>query len=368
MRRWIKEAGQTFLHTWKLFLHGKETWILLITGFVLLFVMLFSMDEVKEEKSLVVVGVADEDNSEFSSRVISRLNELEGYEVITGTQQELLSGLTKGEYAVVCVIREGYGENVLKAKTDDLVFIYETQQKALLFTDVLAGAMMQEICSAKSYLLFKEYLEERDGVCLESAEEYNAYMETYFSEEMFDFSFETEYVTVSGEERAKPGNAVIYLQAIFAIMAMMSGFLLIYAGMPYHRVCHGRIAVRMATLPGARSAKGIGAMLAAVSLTGGFIAVFLLGFTIRNGLNLSAFFAFLICTFLYLCVIVSIVFAAATVFSSQQTYQIVTVALMLVFGVFGLVSIADGLLLPEGACDWIPNARYVREMTSLYQK
>lgn len=368
MRRWCRETGQFFLHTWKLLLRGKETWVLLVLGFVLLFSMLFSMDEVKEEKSRIVVGIADEDGSEFSARVILRLKELDGYEIIEGGREELLAGLVKGEYSVVCVIRKGYEENVMADDTDDLVFVYETEQKALLFTDVLAGAMIQEICSAKSYLLFREYMEQKDGAFFETAEEYRTYMEAYFSKSMFDFSFDVEYISADGEESKKPENAVIYLQAIFAIAAMMMGVLAVYAAMPYHRLCHGQIADKMATLPGKKSAQVLGAAAGALGLTGMFAVVFLLVFAIRNRQTVSTLCAFLVCTLVYLCVIVGIVFAAATAISSQQVYQIAMMALVLVFGVFGLISIVDGLLLPEGISTWIPNGRYVREMMEIYQK
>lgn len=368
MRRWCFYAGRIFVHTWKLLLRGKETWILLGVGIFLLFSMLFSMDEVKEEKSRIVVGIADEDGSEFSGRVILRLKELDGYEIIEGKAEELLLGLTTGEYSVVCVLREGYEEHVRNADTDDLVFVYETEQKALLFTDVLAGAMIEEICSAKSYRLFQEYMIKKDGVFLETPEEYSAYMEKYFSKSMFDFSFDVEYVSVSGEESKKPGNEIIYLQAIFAIAAMMMGFLAVYAAMPYHRLCHGRMAEKIATLPGNRSAVLFGAGVADLVLTGGFAIVFLFVFVVRNHSTISTLFAFLICTLLYLCVIVGIAFIAATVISSQQAYQIVMMGLVLVFGVFGLISIVDGLILPEGISTWIPNGRYVREMMEIYQK
>lgn len=368
MRRWCLDTGRIFVHTWKLLLRGKETWVLLGVGLLLLFFMLFSMDEVKEEKSRIVVGIADEDGSEFSGRVILRLKELDGYEILEGNTEELLLGLAAGEYSVVCVLLEGYEENVLNADTDDLVLVYETEQKALLFTDVLAGAMIEEVCSAKSYRLFREYMTKKDGVFLETPEEYSTYMEAYFSKAMFDFSFDVEYVSVTGEESKKPGNEIIYLQAIFAIAAMMMGFLAVYAAMPYHRLCHGRLADKMTTLPGRRSAVLLGTGTADFVLTGSFAVIVLYAFMVRNEIAISTFLAFLVCTLQYLCVIVSIVFVIATVVSSQQVYQIVMMALVLVFGVFGLISIVDGLILPEGISTWIPNGRYVREMMEIYQK
>lgn len=368
MHKWLSDTGRILAHTWRLLLCGRETRVLIGIGLVLLFVMLFSMDEVKEEKSRILVGVVDEDGSEFSQRVISRLKALDGYEVTEGEKDKLLLELAEGSYAVVCVIKKGYEEKVMGADTDDLVYVYETQQKALLFTDVLAGAMIQEICSAKSYLTFAGYMKEKNGVYLETPEEYRTYMETYFSDSMFDFSFDVEYVSVDGEESKKPGNDIIYLQAILATAALILGFLSVYAAMPYYRLCHGKVADRMKTLPYQKSALLFGSALGCIGMGMGFATVFLLTLTIRNRLTVSAFLAFLVCTLGYLCVIVGIVFLTATVIRSQQRWQMTMVALILVFGVFGLVSIADGLILPEGISTWVPNGRYVREMTEIYQK
>jgi len=367
MHKWLKETKQLLLENLRLLLCGKETWILLTAGLALLLALLLGMDDVKEEKSRIPIGISDEDGSDFSLRVTERVKQLEGYEITEGETGELLMKLSSGELSAVCVIREGYKKNVLLGKTKDLVLLYETGQGPLLFTDVLAGAMMQEICGAKSNRLYEEYLVKKYGMVPETTDLLTNASEFYNRDERFDFSFEVEYRDAGGETLKKPENAVIYLQAIFAIGAMMMGVLTVYALMPYHRMCHGILAERMKTLPMGIGCRPVAAFVSAIMVTGSFSAAFLGMFVWRNGLGFLEFSEFLICTLVYLCVIVGIVLLGAAGIRSRQLYQTGMTAVVLAFSIFGLISIVEGLLLPEGFGNWVPNARYVREMIHIYQ-
>ena len=164
MRKWIKETSQMTGGMLRLLVCGKETWILLFAGLVLLLFLLMGMDDVKEEKSRISIGISDEDGSFLSSQVTDRVKQLEGYEITEGKTEELLSKLSLGELSAVCVIREGYETNVFRGKTKDLVLLYETGEGPLLFTDVLAGTMMQEVCSAKSNRMYEKYLKRKYGM------------------------------------------------------------------------------------------------------------------------------------------------------------------------------------------------------------
>ena len=72
-----------------------------------------------------------------------------------------------------------------------------------------------------------------------------------------------------------------------------------------------------------------------------------------------------ICTMLYICVIVCMMLLAAYIIKSQTVYQMGMLAMILIFGVCGLVSLVDGLLLPEGTVTWVPNGWFVRRMTEI---
>ena len=128
----FRKVRQLFMYSLRLLFAGYETVLLLIFGLGILLVMLFAMDEVKEEKSNIVIGIVNEDESEFSKRVIDRLYKLSGYEIIEGKQNNLLALLQKGELSAVGVIRAGYQERILLGETDDLIVLYETEEGNLL--------------------------------------------------------------------------------------------------------------------------------------------------------------------------------------------------------------------------------------------
>lgn len=351
-----------FLHTIKLLSKGKETMILLLGGIVLMLFLVFGMDEVKEEKSKISIGLVDEDASAFSEMVVKRIRDMELFEVVSEEKEFLLKRLSAGELSAVCVIREGYMELVTKGDTDDVVLIYQTEEGILLLPDVLAAAMLEEICSAKGYQVYLGYAQEGKQL---SYEEYQDYIRPYVNGEMFDFSFDISYRNTKAEGVA-PGNEVIYVQAIFAIAALMMSFLAVYGILPYHRMLHGVVRGRMASLPLGKTGLILGNAGAVCVFTGVFSMLFVAVFTWRNGLDFSVFLSFLICTGVYVCVIVAIMMLAGTILRSEQGYVVLLIAVVLLFGMCGFFSIVDGVLLPEGMSTWTPNGWYVRKMTEIY--
>lgn len=351
-----------FCHAMKLLLKGKRTVCLLLGGMVLMLFLVFGMNEVKEEKSKITIGVTDEDASALSALVTDRLHKVELFEIIQGEKEMLLEQLSLGELSAVCVIRDGYEEAVAKGKTDDLILVYQTEEGVMLLTDMLAVVMMEEICSAKGYQMLASYL---DASRCPTLEEYRTYVSAYLSKEMFDFSFDISYR--SGNDAGEvPGNEIVYVQAIFAIAALIMSFLAVYAVLPYQRMLHGTMQGRIASLPVGRITVAAGNAMAAAAFVILFALAFVLCFAWRNGFDFFAFLSFLVCTCMYVCVIVTIMVLAGIVLRSECAYQVTMLVVVLLLGICGLFSIVDGILLPEGMSVFTPNGWYVREMTEIY--
>lgn len=366
MGRWCKELWLVMGQCLKMLLKGKQAVILLSAGVVLLIAMLVCMDGVKEEKSRIDIGMVDEDGSVLSKGVIEGMQQLDLYNVTVGREKELTDALRTGELAAVCVIKEGYEANVEAGKTDNLVTLYETENgAALLVGDILAGVMMQEICTAKGYLTLENYIEESGRSPELTLEQYREYVSSMLLLEENAFSFDVTYVSADAKAVSKPAQKVIYEQAVFAVFALMAGLLCVYAVLPFRSLCHGRLAARVKILPVPGSAVYAGSVLGALFLPLLFGIVFLLCFFVRNSIEFSTFFSLLVCTFGYLCVIVCIMLVAAYGIRSRTVYQMGMLAMILMFGIAGLASILDGLLLPEGAVSWVPNGWYVRRVAEL---
>ncbi len=364
--RWIKEMGLTMGQSLKMLLAGRQTVILLVLSLVLLAAMLVSMEEVKEEKSKIAIGMVDEDNSELSAAVMAGMKQMDMYEITLGDEEELLEQLQAEELSAVCVIKKGFAKNIGKGKTNRLINLYEIENGgALLLGDIMAGVMMQEICTAKSYQTLLSYGKKAGKEITISSGEYRTYVETLLKEGDAEFSFDITYVSSNGKAAQKPAQSIIYEQAILAVFALMDGFIAIYAVLPFRQMRYGRLAERIKTLPVNRGAMYMGSALAGMLLPMTFGGVFLLCLLWKGIIDFSQIISLLVCTAAYICVIVGMMLFTAYIIKNHTVYQMGMLAMILVFGVFGLVSLLEGLLVPEGMADWVPNGWYVRKMTEL---
>lgn len=363
----IYEVLLTAGHCMKLIFAGKQTIVLVVSGFVLLTAMLWNMEEVKEEKSKIAIGIVDQSKSELSARVINEMQNNELYEVSVGEEEALVERLKGGELAAVCVFKSNLVNNIAKGRTRNLFTIYETdKESALLFSDILAGLLMQDICAAKGYQMLQKYREKAGKEDTLSAKEYEAYIKDIMVQEEVDFSFDITYLNTKNEETRKPSQTVLYQQAIFATFALMLGVVSIYAVLPFQRICHDSPAKRIHALPIHKSSLFLGSALAALILTAGFGIMFLLCLSLKNPVSFSEILSLLVCTIVYICVIVCMMLCVAYGVRSHSVYQMGMLAMILLFGVFGFVSVVDGLLLPEGMATRLPNGWYVRKMTELF--
>lgn len=367
MIRWIRDVVLTMGQSLRLLLAGKQTVLLLAVSLLFMVVMLGHMEEVKEEKSKISIGIADPNDTELSRSVIEGMKQMELYEVTVGEEEELLTQLKAGNFSAVCVFNKSFANRIFRGKTNNLVTIYETEESsALLVGDILAGVMMQEICTAKSYQTLLTYQKKNDMEKTLSEEEYRDYVNTVLAEGGTEFSFDVQYLSKENEEAKKPSQAILYEQAIYAVFALMTGMISIYAVLPFRQLRHGRLAERIKTLPVCGSAVYVGSALAGFTIPLVFGALFLGGLYYRNALEFSEILSLLVCTVTYICVIVCMMLLAAYAIKSHTVYQMGMLAMMLVFGVFGFISLVDGLLVPEGIAVWVPNGWYVRKMTELY--
>ena len=367
MIQWIQEAYLAAKTSFKMMFCGIYTPVLLLFSMVLLTTMLVGMDSVKEEKSKIVIGIADEEKSDLSAKIVAGMKQKDLYEVVEGEEAELVECLSAGELSAVCVLNKSLSQNIYRGKTNRIVKLYETENKeALLLSDILAGVMMEEICTAKGYQTLSSYEKKRGKEQTMSLEEYREYVSSMFAETGMEFSFDVEYITADGKMKEKPSQSVVYEQAIFAVFALMAGMISIYSVLPFRSYVWGTVSCRITSLPVSRSA------LYAGSAAAGFILPMVLGVLFlccllwQNKSDFSQFSSLLVCTGGYVCVIVCIMLAATIGIRNQTVYQMGMLAMILVCGVFGLISLVEGILVPEGTALWVPNSWYVRKMTELF--
>ena len=300
-------------------------------------------------------------------QVIAGMKQKDLYEVVEGEETELTDRLALGELSAVCVLKKNLSKNIYRGKTNNLIILYETNEKeALLLPDVLAGVMMQEICMAKGYDTLTSFEKKRGISQTLSIEEYRDYVDALAAKGEMEFSFDAEYITTAGTVAEKPSQTVIYEQAVFSVFALMAGVVSVYTVLPFRSFLYGMASRRVKSLPVHTGALYAGSALAAFVLPLLLGILFLFCLIWQNKAEFSHFFALLVCTAGYVCVIVCIMLVAAMGIRNQAVYQMGMLAMILIFGVFGLISLAEGLLVPEGTAAWVPNSWYVRKMTELF--
>ena len=366
---WIKELILALTHSLKLLWKGKQTTILLVVSFLLLSVMLLALDSAKDEKSKIIIGVADSNQSELSRQVLLKLKEKELYKVVEGEEAQLLNLLKKGEVSAVCVLKESFSEDISQGKTKNLITVYESKNKtAPLLGDIFAGVMMEEICLAKGYQMLYSYEEQAGKEKMTSPKEYRAYVASVAERLGTDFFFDVEYISGDGKIKERPSQSVVYQQAVFAIFALMSGLISMYSVLPFRKLRYGVTASRVKTLPVHCSALYAGSAMGGLLVPTLFGCIFLGCFAWKNSLNFSQIISLLVCTMVYVCVIVCMMLLAATVMKKENVYQMSMLAMILLFGVFGLISLVEGVIVPEGICRFVPNGWFVHKMTELTER
>lgn len=367
VRDLIRETILVMELTLRLLLKGKQMMILFFGSLLLFAVMLLGMDGVKEEKTKQYIGMVAPADCAAVQEIVSGMQQKDLYEVILGEQEELLQQLKKGELSAVCVFPENFTESVAKGETDRLVTIFERKgAEAPLLEDILAGVMMQEICTAKSYQTLLDYEQRTEKETVLSEEEYKIFTDSLLEEWESGFSFDITYVADDGSEAVKPSREMIYEQAVFAVFALMTGFVSLYAVLPFRQMIHGRQAEKIRTVPLHKAAIYAGNALAGVILPLILGVLFLVGLILQNPERISKILSLLVCTTVYVCVIVCIMLITACGIKNPAVYRMGMLAMILIFGVFGLVSLVEGLLIPEGIAVWVPNGWYVQKMTDLY--
>lgn len=156
------------------------------------------------------------------------------------------------------------------------------------------------------------------------------------------------------------------MQVIFAVLAMLLGFLAVYAVIPYADLCHGRTAKRMYVLPFYKTSVPIGSGCAALFpvLLFGTAAIFL--FSLKNELSFSAVLQMFCYTTAYSSGIVIITMLFAKLWKHTESYQFFMLAVVVVFGAAGCFQIAEGLLPQTDWLKFVPNSLYVKAMIRCY--
>lgn len=352
-------------HALRLLFRSKETRIIFAVSLLLLFSLLYFVEDAKEEKSVIHIGIADEDQSRLSGALLQRVKENEVFLVSEGSLSELTDRLQRGKLAAVFLIKRGYEISIERGEEEKLITLYKTKESEIpLVNDILAGEMMLDICTAKGFIEYSKVMGETERTAI-TKEAYSEYVAQTMSEDIFDFSFQITYLSNEGRQDEEPKNTDIYRQLVLAVAALMMGIVSIYAASPYYNMCHGRASGRVRLLPANGVARLLGCTLAATVTVLFFGTVFLAVICWKDKGTPGEFLSMFLCTAGFCGGIVLIAIFAARVCKSFTSYQLTMLVLMVLFGIVGMISVFDGLLWQSEWLRLIPHDWYVRQMMNL---
>lgn len=303
--------------------------------------ILFGLNMHAGERSSLPIGLIDNDKSAMSSKLFERISDNSAVYVYEGSFDELYELMTDGYVNCIFVIDEGYSDKVLKGMSARLITVYAAEDNKIstVLQDVVAGAMMDDICLSKAYIAYSK----ADGVDKDNMftyADYSDYVDKERLDESYAFSFDLSFedgVNIS-KTSADINNSMMYQQMIALMLAMLIMIVVFSAYNVSMQEKEAGITKRLNVSQMSKALIYLEENLAATvfSLPLLILVSFLFG---------TEKFFMLLAVNLVFTVFVSLVFSALVrITPSAFLYRFVGTAVVLILSVMGFVSIFEGLL------------------------
>jgi ABC-2 type transport system permease protein len=215
------------IYRMKLIGKDKATRIILLASVLLFAWMVFSLSVSAGDQSSLPVGIVDNDVSQSSMDLITRLENSASLKVIIGSEKVLNKKLLDEMIISYFVIDNGYEKKIKAGDLDGIITAYfkSDNKAASIISDIVAGEMMYPVCYYKALNLYKQI--DFEGVKHTDAR-YSDYISSLLrNSKDFDFAFHMNYINpgkseVSGEAL---DNSVLYQQLVFGILGILNAFI-----------------------------------------------------------------------------------------------------------------------------------------------
>ncbi|MBR3483272.1 MAG: hypothetical protein IKH42_01220, partial [Lachnospiraceae bacterium] len=258
--------------------------------------------------------------------------------------------LLDGYVNSIFIVEEGYGDRVRNKDVDDLVTVIsgKDDQMSVMISDIVAGAMMYEICLNKSYRLYKDSLPTN---ALDK-QQYSDYIRKLYDSNDFAFNFEAVYKDpkVKKIEERQVTNGMIYKQMIAGMLAMLLCLMAFVSCNCFCMEYENGVAYRLESFPGSGIPKEIMDFLG--------IFMYTLPLSIVAGL-LFADIKAVIASIVYLLILCALCTFISKAVKKTESYQLVGAVLVIGLGVLGFVSVFSGLIGGPEFLKYTPNAIYI---------
>ncbi len=332
----------------KLLLTDRTATICYITVCAVLLFVILGLNIHSEERSSLPIGLVVEDDSEEARILTGKICSNDALYTYTDDFAPLYDMLLDGYINCIFVIKEGYGEEVRRGSTSEIVRLVaaEDDKVSTVISDIVAGCMMYEICLDKAFVRYQK-LRPVDGKDKLDLTAFSEYLKRLADSEEFSFNFDVNYVDAgTGEVSANDiTNGMIYRQMIAGMLAMLLMLVCFCSCNMIVAEFENGIRGRLRTVGGQRvkaAFQEIAALItyslpvivlisAMISGTAGFAGSMKL-------LLIDLIFAAACCVVFYL-----FAFACRSIFA----YQLLGTVFLTVSGVTGFISVFSGFLGTE---------------------
>ena len=339
-----------FILRLKICLKDRTAGICYFVSVVVMFCLLLGLSSVAEERSAVPIGLYVDDDSEEALRLAEKMRATSSLYIYEDSLDELKELLLDGYVNSIFIIEKGYGERVRGTDVDNLVTVLcgKDDQMSVMISDIVAGAMMYDICLNKSYRLYADSLPTN---ALDK-QQYSDYIWKLYDSHDYAFNFESVYKDpkVKKIEERQVTNGMIYKQMIAGMLAML---LCLMAFVSCNCFCieyENGVAYRLKEFPGSRIPKEI------MDFFG--IFMYTLPLSIVAGLLFSDIKA-VIASIVYLMVLCAVCTFISKAVKKTESYQLVGAVLVIGLGVLGFVSVFSGIIGGPEFLRYTPNAIYI---------
>jgi ABC-2 type transport system permease protein len=370
-----------YLFRMKAIFSDRLTWIIMIVSSLIFLFIINNLSMSAGERSSIPIGVLNLDRSETADELIESIKEIPALYVYEGSEKELKQLLYKEEIRAYFIIKEGYEKSIQAGNTDGLITMHyqEADESAKILSDIIAGDMLYKICLFKGYNLYHSLPEKGVNRSDSSAdtkinnrlteEEYMTHAKALEAMPDFDFAFDIRMIDVMNKNNeGKIENSILYLQAIWGIVAMLLSFtaMLMTAGSVMEKEMGILSRVKLSLMKSyTMDLSHFGAALTVQSIISFFLCFLLKGKIGNLSLNqvvllflsLEMFSALMIVWFLFL----------GKLSGRTGRYQLFGVISILVFGIMGFLYLMSGFIDDKllNITKIIPNCWFIEEFTDI---
>lgn len=356
----------------KLFMKDKITCIVFLFCVLCFFLLISSLNLQAETKASIPIGIINLDKSEeeptkTSQELIQRLKEVPSIYIYEESFEKLEELFLDGYITSIFAIESGYEEQILQGKIKQVVTIYQKKDDPIMMAvvDIVAGEMMYQICLARGTAIYAKVPEGLNGK--HTLKEYQNYAKQLKESNEFSFAFDVSYINIQNQtiDKKEISNSLLYRQMIAGIAVILYSFMILFALTQTVFEKEKGLTVRKHLSLLSKTAEMIGniaAVFVLLSAVGFIFSVCICYYTTGFGKMLKIFGIsmgyILLMSFLFLLL--------GKVFPHVTSYQMVGAVFVLVNGILGFCSMAEGVLLPDiPMVQYTPNAWFIQLFTEI---